>query len=166
MRLQLLLFFANRELRYSHAGEVSRPILILMVAHTLRLNRPELQGIGVKAGVKVVNKVVRRAFNRSQVLCPVDTGNLRASGRMNLARVGGALVVGSIEYTARYAAAVHEGRRALTIRARGNGRLRFVVDGRVVYARQVHQPARPGRPFLVTALREVAAAEGFDVRLT
>lgn len=134
-----------------------------MAAFVLHLDRTKLQGVGLEAGTKAVNKVVRKTFNRSQVLCPVDTGNLRASGQMNLARTGGALVIGSVSYTARYAAAVHNGRRALTIRAKGNGRLRFVVDGRVVYARQVHQPARAGRPFLATALREAAAEEGFSV---
>jgi hypothetical protein len=39
------------------------------------------------------------------------------------------------------------------------------VDGRTVFARQVHQKARKGRPFLTTALREVAEPEGFRVRI-
>ena len=69
----------------------------------------------------LVNRVVRRTFTRSQILCPVDTGNLRASGRMELGSDRGALVIGGITYGARYAAAVHEGRRALTIRARRPG---------------------------------------------
>lgn len=136
-----------------------------MVAFTLRLDRAQLQGLGMDEARKKVNRVVRRTFNRSQILAPVDTGNLRASGQMDLARDRGALVIGSVSYTANYAAAVHEGRRALTIRAKGNGRLRFVVDGRVVFTRQVHQPARPGRPFLADAFREVAAQEGFTVTI-
>lgn len=114
---------------------------------------------------RLVNRVVRRTFTRSQVLAPVDTGNLRASGRMQLGRERGSLVIGGVEYTANYAAAVHEGRRALTIRAKGSGRLKFVVDGRTVYARQVRQPARAGRPFLATAFREVATQEGFSVTI-
>lgn len=134
-----------------------------MAAHTLRLDRAQLQGMGMDEARKAVNRVIRRTFTRSQILAPVDTGNLRASGRMDLGKDRGALVIGGVSYTANYAAAVHEGRRALTIRAKGTGRLRFVVDGRVVYARQVHQPARPGRPYLAQALREVAAQEGFAV---
>lgn len=115
---------------------------------------------------RLVNRVVRRTFTRSQVLCPVDTGNLRASGRMDLSRERGSLVIGGVEYTANYAAAVHEGRRALTIRAkRPGGRLKFTVDGRTIYARQVHQPARAGRPFLATAFREVATEAGFRVTI-
>ena len=99
------------------------------------------------------------------MLVPVDTGTLRATGRMILGRARGALVIGGVEYTARYAAAVHDGRRALTIRAKGNGRLKFVVDGRTVYARSVHQPARKGRPYLAQALREVAPQQGFRVTI-
>lgn len=136
-----------------------------MVAHSLRINRTELHGVGMDEARRKVNRVVRRTYTRSQVLVPVDNGLLRASGRMDLARDAGALVIGGVEYTAEYAAAVHNGRRALTIRARGNGRLRFVVDGRVVFARQVRQKARTGRPYLSTALREVALQEGFSVTI-
>lgn len=109
-----------------------------------------------------VRRVVRRTDTRSAVLVPVDTGNLRASRRSSV-REAGAMVLGSVGYYARYAAAVHNGRRALTIKAKGGGRLKFVVDGRTVYAREVHQPARRGRPYLARALREVATAEGFSV---
>jgi hypothetical protein len=134
-----------------------------VAAYNLRLDRPALNSEGVTTARRAVARVVRGTFNRSQVLCPVDTGNLRATGQMSGPTVRGLTVVGAVEYTARYAAAVHEGRRALTIRAKGNGRLKFVVDGRTVYARQVHQPARAGRPYLRTALVEVAAREGLRV---
>lgn len=133
-----------------------------MVVHTLRLDRSSLNGEGVRTADRSVRRVTRGTFNRSQILCPVDTGNLRATGQMDV-RTSGLVVTGSVEYTARYAAAVHEGRRALTIRAKGNGRLKFVVDGRTVYAREVHQPARAGRPFLRDALIETATREGFTV---
>ena len=137
-----------------------------MVAHSLRINRPALQGEGMDAGRKAVNRVIRRTYTRSQILVPVDNGPLRASGQLDLARDRGALVIGSVTYTAEYAAAVHNGRRALTIRAKKpGGRLKFTVDGRTVYARSVHQPARAGRPYLSTALREVAAQEGFSVTI-
>lgn len=137
-----------------------------MVAHRLRINRPALQGEGMDLARKKVNRVVRRTFTRSQVLVPVDKGLLRASGRMELGSDRGALVIGGVVYGAEYAAAVHEGRRALTIRpTRPGGRLRFMINGQVVYAREVHQPARAGRPFLATAFREVAAAEGFAVTI-
>lgn len=132
------------------------------MANSLYVNRARLTAAGMDEARRKVRRVVRRTENRSAVLCPVDTGNLRAS-RTSAVRDRGTRVIGEVEYPVRYAAAVHNGRRALTIRARGNGRLKFVVDGRTVYARQVHQPARAGRPFLATALREVATAEGFTV---
>lgn len=137
-----------------------------MVAHSLRIDRAQLHGVGMDEARKRVNRVVRRTYTRSQILVPVDTGNLRASGQMNLGTDRGSLVIGGVSYTAEYAAAVHEGRRALTIRPRRpGGRLRFTVGGRVVYARQVHQPARAGRPYLAQALREVAPQEGFRVTI-
>ncbi len=137
-----------------------------MVAHSIRINRAQLQGVGMDEARKKVNRVIRRTYARSQVLVPVDTGNLRATGQISLGRDAGALVIGGVTYSAEYAAAVHDGRRALTIRAkRPGGRLKFTVGGRTVYARQVHQPARAGRPYLAQALREVAAQEGFSVTI-
>jgi hypothetical protein len=141
-----------------------------MVRHSLHLSKAALNAEGLKLARKKVNRVTRRTLNRSAVLVPVDNGLLRASGRAEPATVRGLMVVGSVVYDAEYAAAVHNGRRALTIRAKvradgRQGRLRFVVEGRVVYAREVRQPARRGRPYLSTALREVATEEGFRVSI-
>lgn len=141
-----------------------------MVAHKLRINAAALNAEGMDVARKKVNRVVRRTFTRSQVLVPVDNGILRGSGSPDLASDRGLLVIGGVTYTARYAAAVHNGRRALTIRAKTRadgrqGRLKFTVGGRTVYAREVHQPARAGRPYLATALREVTAQEGFRVTI-
>lgn len=154
---------ALRGERYRDTGEVSTRILRNMVTYTLRMKPGALHGVGMDGARKLVTRVTRRTLNRSAVLCPVDNGNLRASGKLLPTANRGSVVIGGVEYTAEYAAAVHEGRRALTIRAKGNGRLKFTVDGRTVYARSVRQPARAGRPFLSTALREVATQEGFQV---
>lgn len=122
----------------------------------LRLNRSALQQVGMNKAHLAVSTATRRVFNRSQILCPVDTGLLRASGGFRVHRVARSWR-GEIEYTANYAAAVHNGRRALTIRSSTGKRLRFVVDGRVVYAREVHQPARAARPYLSLALYQTLA---------
>lgn len=137
-----------------------------MVAHTLHLDKSKLNAEGIRLARRKVDRVLRRTFNRSQVLVPVDNNVLRASGRIEPATARGLVVVGGVVYDAEYAAAVHNGRRALTIKAKGNGRLKFVVDGRTVYARQVHQKARAGRPYLSTALQEVAPGEGFTTRIS
>ena len=136
-----------------------------MVAHELNIDRAQLNAVGMRRAHTVVTRATRRTLNRSQVLVPVDTGYLRGTGKMSVGAAG-LVVVGEVVYTAEYAAAVHNGRRALTIRpSRPGGRLRFEVGGRVVYARKVHQPARAGRPYLALALREVAASTP-DMRVT
>lgn len=133
------------------------------MANKLYLSRAELHGVGMAEARKRVARATRRTLSRSAILCPVDSGYLRSTGHMRLGQRG-ALVRGEVEYTARYAAAVHNGRRALTIRAKPGGpMLRFRGrNGQWVYAREVRQRARPARPFLTTALREVSAQEGFS----
>lgn len=136
-----------------------------MARHTLYLDKVKLNALGIERATSLVTKATRQTFNRSQVLVPVDTGLLRATGQSNVDRRG-LVVTGEVKYTARYAAAVHEGRRALTIRpTRAGGRLRFVVGGRVVYATAVHQKARRARPYLRNALWETVAASP-DFRIT
>lgn len=50
---------------------------------------------------------------------------------------------------------VHNGSRPHVIRPRRRGGyLRFVVDGRVVYARMVNHPGYKGNPFLTDALKQ------------
>lgn len=134
-----------------------------MVAHTLTISTARLHAVGMAEARRKVRRVVRQTENRSAVTCPVDTGNMRASRRSRV-RDGATSVTGETAYPVRYALAVHNGRRALTIRSRTGGMLRFTVGGRTVYARQVRQPARRGRPWLRDALRQVAPREGFTVR--
>ena len=151
-------------LHYMDALVAASPRLKSMA--TLHLARGRLQATGMAEAQRKVARATRQTLNRSTVLCPVDTGRLRASGEMKVGRQG-ATVVGEVAYTAEYAAAVHNGRRALTIRpTRPGGKLRFVVNGRTIYASVVHQPARRARPFLTTALQEVAAREGFHYTQT
>lgn len=131
------------------------------MANRLALSQSALRSVGMNEARKLVSRVTRKTLNRSAVLAPVDTGYMRSTGKSDI-RERGSRVVGTVEYTAKYSMAVHEGRRALTIRPkRANGRLVFQVNGRTVYARVVHQKARPGRPFLADALRQVSAQEGF-----
>lgn len=136
------------------------------MAIELDLDVSALQRVGMDQADALVTRVTRRTLNRSSVKAPVDSGNLRATGSISGPTRQGNVMVGAVEYTADYAAAVHNGRRALTIRPRGGGLLRFEVGGRVVYARSVRQPARPARPYLSSALEEVARPEGFEVTVS
>ena len=128
----------------------------------MNLNQAALHRVGMERAKMLVNKITRQTLNRSAVLCPVDTGRLRASGSMRIAERGSA-VVGQVEYTANYAAAVHNGTRPHVIVPRRGRYLRFQVGGRTVYARRVQHPGTPARPYLATALVEVAGRAGFVV---
>ena len=75
------------------------------------------------------------------------------------------MVKGEVEYTADYAAAVHNGTRPRVIVPRRGRSLRFQVGGRTVYARRVNHPGTPARPYLATALQEVAGRAGFTVSI-
>lgn len=131
----------------------------------LELDQVALHQVGMDFATELVERVTRGTFNRSAVLCPVDTGRLRASGTMNVAP-SGSEVVGEVVYDADYAAAVHNGSPPRTIVPRSGRYLRFEVGGTVVFARVVHHPGTPARPFLSDALEEVAGAEGFEVVVT
>lgn len=133
-----------------------------MARVSLHLNQAALHQVGMKRARMLINKVTRQILNRSAVLCPVDTGRLRASGSMRIAERGSA-VVGQVEYTADYAAAVHNGTRPRVIVPRRGRYLRFQVGDRTVYARRVNHPGTPARPYLATALVEVAGRAGFTV---
>jgi len=111
-------------------------------------------------GQQLVTEVLRQSLNRATVLTPVDFGNLRAHNRQRMA-VRPQQVYGELFNDADYAAAVHNGHKAYTIRPRKKKALKFVIDGEVVFARKVRMPATKGRPFLATAVREVATAHGF-----
>jgi hypothetical protein len=112
-------------------------------------------------GFKEVTTVTRRVLNRATVLTPVDTGRLRASLQMRVRRVGSS-TTGEVFTTTAYAGAVHDGtKRATVIVPTRRKALRFVVDGKVVFAKRVVLPPRKGRPFLLRAVKEVAAQRGY-----
>lgn len=135
------------------------------MAIVLELDVNALHQVGMNVADELVGRVTRGVFNRSAVLCPVETGRLRASGAMRVGRFGSE-VRGEVEYDANYALAVHNGTRPRTIVPRTGRFLRFEVGGQVVYARAVHHPGTAPRPYLTQALEEVAGAEGFDVTVS
>lgn len=110
-----------------------------------------------------VRRITRRTLDRSAILCPVDTGRLRASGRMKIG-MGRRGPTGTVEYPVKYAAAVHDGSGPHVIRARKKKALAFKVGGRTVIVKSVHHPGSPGRPFLKMAAEEIATAEGLIFR--
>lgn len=102
--------------------------------------------------------------NRAKILAPVDTGRLRASiGPAQYRRTWTLRPQVTISVGVNYAEMVHDGTRPHIIRPRNAQALRFMVGGRVVYARVVHHPGTRPRPFLDRAIREVTAGRGYTV---
>jgi hypothetical protein len=123
----------------------------------LRLTRAQIMAGVRPPAVREVTDVCRRIHNRASVLCPVDTGNLRAHHGM---RVNAGTVRGEVYNDADYAVMVHDGTRAHAIVARRGRVLRFVAGGRVVYARRVRHPGSRPQPWMTTAAAEVSAQIG------
>lgn len=112
---------------------------------------------------KFVMTTTRRVLARAKINVNVDTGRLRNSGAARLTVANGRRVTGEIEFTAKYAAMVHDGTRPHVIRPKRAKVLAFTVGGRKVYATKVHHPGYRGNPYLADALKQVAAGEGFAV---
>lgn len=111
-----------------------------------------------------VARVTRRILNRSRVLTPVRTGNLRASQYMTM-RVRRTYVAGTVETRVKYAIFVHDATSPHLIWARRAKYLRFEAPTGVVHYRKfVRHPGTKGQPFLRQAMTEEAPPEGFQVR--
>jgi Bacteriophage HK97-gp10, putative tail-component len=131
----------------------------------VRLDRGDLRRAIRGASRSELREAGRQTVNRAKVLAPVDTGRLRASIRGELQgffTLRPKFVIGT---NVDYAEMVHDGTRPHIIRPRRARALRFVVNGRVVYAKVVHHPGTRPRPFLDRALREVAGPRGYRVTI-
>lgn len=94
----------------------------------------------------VVSKSAHGIEAGGKVRCPVDTGNLRSSISTSITDGGLGAEIGP---TASYGYFVEVGvPHPYVIRAKDGGMLRFVVDGHVVYARQVTHPASAPQPYM------------------
>ena len=114
--------------------------------------------------LKIAEKVREIATRQGNV--PFLTGDLRKSIIVHHLGAGRATVGSNLPY----ARPVHDGRKAITIRPNLNknprsdpkkARLKFNIGGKTVFAKEVHQPARKGRPFLKDAVVEVQKS-GYD----
>ncbi|SDP76996.1 phage virion morphogenesis protein [Desulforhopalus singaporensis] len=88
---------------------------------------------------------------------PFLTGDLRKSIQTESLGLGQASVGSNLSY----ARAVHDGRPAMTIRPKKGKYLKFNVGGQDIFVKEVHQPARKGKPFLFEAIAEMEN-EGYD----
>jgi hypothetical protein len=104
--------------------------------------------------------------NRAKILCPVDTGRLRASIRGQARRTWTLRPMFTVGTNVDYAVMVHDGTRPHIIRPRSKQALKFTIGGQVVFAKVVHHPGTRAKPFLDRALREETAGRGYRVSET
>src|SRR5690606_16486493 len=147
-------------------GENGSSYTGLMAGVRLKCDRAAVDRVGLERASILVKKVTRQHLNRAEVVIPVDSGRLRVWRAVRAGDGFGSMVKGQVEYTADYAAAVHNGTRPRVIVPRRGRYLRFQMGGRTVYARRVNHPGTPARPYLATALQEVAGRAGFTVSIS
>lgn len=127
------------------------------------LYKPVIDSVLHDLAGRDVTRITLKVLNRGKVLCPVDHGNLRASHQFRI-RSSDNKITGEVFTKVKYALAVHEGRRPVVIRPKRKQALAFVWHGQPMVRKWVSQPARPGRPWLRDALREVASQEGYKMQ--
>lgn len=129
---------------------------------TVRIDAGSLNAEAARVGRLEVVDMCRRVMNQAIVNCPVDMGFMRGQHTIGAVVVEPTRVVGGVENNAEYAAAVHDGTEARTIRPRNKKALKFKIGSRVVFARSVRLPRRQGRPWLRDAARAVAQSNGWN----
>lgn len=132
----------------------------------IRLDRANLNRTFKSTGRSEGDKAARAVINRAKVLCPVDTGRLRASLRLERRSLFGLRMRWTVGSDVEYAAAVNDGTRPHKITAKNAKALKFKVGGQTVIVKSVQHPGTRARPFLDRALTEVAAQRGYDLRQT
>jgi hypothetical protein len=126
----------------------------------VELNERELNDQVRAFAARRMRSLQRRIANQARADVPVDTGHLGQSiGEGQVRFVGPRTVTGSVHALAKYAAPVHEGRRARVIVPRRAQALRFQIGNRTVFAKRVVQGPMKGRPFLRTAGLRIASRE-------
>jgi len=129
----------------------------------IRLDRGQLGRVIKGESRKALRLRAPQVLNRAKILAPVDTGRLRSSGKVSYSGLFTFRPKATIVFDVEYAAMVNDGTRPHIIRPKNARVLRFVVGGRVVYARVVHHPGTRANPFLDRALREVVSGHGWTV---
>lgn len=132
----------------------------------LRLDRGDLRRAIRGASLSELERTGQRVVNRAKILCPVDTGRLRASIRGQANRTWTLRPRFTVGTNVDYAEMVHDGTRPHEIRPRTKQALKFTIGGQVVFARVVHHPGTRARPFLDRALREETAGRNYRITET
>lgn len=129
----------------------------------VRLDRPQLTRVIQGESRRTLRQRAPQVLNRARILAPVDTGRLRSSGKIQYSSFFSFRAKATIVFDVDYAEMVHNGTRPHVIRPRNAQALRFVIGGRVVYAKVVHHPGTKANPFLDRAVREVMRPAGWNI---
>lgn len=111
----------------------------------------------------LVARLASRTAERGRAEAPARTGALRNSIQAEPTTLVGDQIRSGVRVAAEYGLYVHEGTKPHAIVARRAKALRFVMNGRVVYAKSVWHPGTKRNPFLVRALNAEAPRAGFRV---
>jgi hypothetical protein len=104
-----------------------------------------------------MNRVVLVVERSAKANVPVLTGTLRRSISHNVTAAAGN-VTATVSAKTPYARAIEEGRPEVTILPKKGKYLVFEIDGEVIFARKVVQPARAAQPYLKPAITKNRAA--------
>ncbi|HEX5705617.1 MAG TPA: hypothetical protein VFX97_20615 [Pyrinomonadaceae bacterium] len=129
----------------------------------IQIDQADLRRVIRGASLRELENTGRRVVNRGKILCPVDTGRLRASIKGKANRTWTLRPQFTVSSNVDYAEMVHDGTRPHIIRPRTKQALKFTVGGQVVFAKVVHHPGTRARPFLDRALREETAGRGYRI---
>ena len=133
----------------------------------VRLDRGQLTRTIQGESRRVLNLRAQRILNRARILAPVNTGRLRASGRIKRAAFFSFRPKAKVIFDVDYARFVNDGTAPHIIRPRNAQALRFRIGGRVVYAKVVHHPGTRAKPFLDRAVREeLGSVPGWHINNT
>jgi hypothetical protein len=128
----------------------------------LDLNLGAVNQLGLEEARRRVADMTRATFNRANILTPVDTGRLRVGNNMRL-YTAGLVAYGEVFNQVEYAAAVHNGAKPRTIVPRTKKALKFVMNGRTVFASSVDWPGMKAQPWLSQAMVQTAPRYGFTI---
>lgn len=129
----------------------------------IRVDQAQLRRVIRRASMTELENTGRRVVNRAKILCPVDTGRLRASIKGKASRTWTLRPQFTVSSNVDYAPMVHDGTRPHIIRPRTKQALKFTIGGQVVFAKVVHHPGTRARPFLDRALAEETAGRNYRI---
>lgn len=135
----------------------------IYVKKKVKVDRESIAAVATQYSEPLVVNMCRKVMNQATIDCPVDTGILRGSHGMKVRKLK-TKIVGTVFNRAKYAAAVHDGTKPHTIRARKKKSLKFSSGGETIFVKSVRHPGAKARPWLKNAAKKVSVREGWTFK--